>query len=206
MTTKKRAMRRWTWERVHEAVESNLNGWEITQEEPERVTGGMKLKLKCSEEHENIKRPNNIENGVGLSCRQCQRETAFRSCYDKYEKALHNEGWKMISEFEEFLQSNKRPSMSPLKVKCPHGNELTKRYDSFSSGNSRCICPKCRPHGRKLKRWTLGKARQEYEKRGFIFKGEEWKTTHDKYETKCRTCSHIWSPTFNRLIYKNNGC
>lgn len=128
----------------------------------------QKLKVSCSLGH--IYDVYVTTWNEGSRCKQCFLDDQKKEIWDKYNRLLIEEGYKLL-EIKQTEHGNR------LICKCPNNHDYEVLYNNWSSG---CRCSKCYQTS-----WTIEKVKELFEKEQYQLLSTDYKTTTDLYDFIC---------------------
>ncbi|OYD08520.1 HNH endonuclease [Paludifilum halophilum] len=141
--------KRWSRERVEDALAVYLPGWSIREPEWVPANGEDKAPLCCPEGHSVDRFVRDLAKDCG--CRECKDEHVRREMANRFIAALEADGYTALFGVEDYVNSHQN-----LPTVCPAGNEYDTTSASFVNNCRRCKCSGCwSARGpRKRTKWT----------------------------------------------------
>ena len=128
----------------------------------------QKLKVSCSLGH--IYDVYATTWNEGARCKQCFIDNQKNEVWDKYNRLLIEEGYKLL-EIKQTEHGNR------LICKCPNNHDYEALYNNWSSGYR---CSECYQTS-----WTIERVKDLFEKEQYQLLSTEYKTTTDLYDFIC---------------------
>ena len=103
---------------------------------------------------------------------------------------FEKEGYTLLED--EYINNS-----TPMKYRCPNGHIHSMKWNNFLHGKR---CPECRG----LLKYTLEKAREKFEERGYTLLAEEYKDNKTKMKCLCPN-GHEYETSLDNLL-RGYGC